>query len=53
LPVCDSLHSDRSRKGASFETVSLDVTPRVTLGLLKQGGRWAVTHEHHSFTDKT
>ena len=26
---------------------------RLTIGLRKQGGRWAVTHEHHSFTDKT
>ena len=26
---------------------------RLTIGLRKQGGSWAVTHEHHSFTDKT
>ena len=26
---------------------------RLTIGLRKQNGRWAVTHEHHSFTDKT
>ena len=26
---------------------------RLTIGLRKQDGRWAVTHEHHSFTDKT
>jgi uncharacterized protein (TIGR02246 family) len=26
---------------------------RLTIGLRKQGGRWAVTHEHHSFTTKT
>ena len=26
---------------------------RLTVGLRKQGGRWVVTHEHHSFTDKT
>ena len=26
---------------------------RLTIGLRKQSGRWAVTHEHHSFTDKT
>jgi uncharacterized protein (TIGR02246 family) len=26
---------------------------RLTIGLRKQGGHWAVTHEHHSFTDKT
>jgi len=26
---------------------------RLTIGLRKQGGGWAVTHEHHSFTDKT
>ena len=26
---------------------------RLTIGLRKEGGRWAVTHEHHSFTDKT
>jgi uncharacterized protein (TIGR02246 family) len=26
---------------------------RLTIGLRKQHGRWAVTHEHHSFTDKT
>jgi ketosteroid isomerase-like protein len=24
---------------------------RLTVGLRKLGGRWAVTHEHHSFTD--
>ncbi|MGK2955730.1 MAG: nuclear transport factor 2 family protein [Solirubrobacterales bacterium] len=23
---------------------------RLTLGLEKNGGSWAVTHEHHSFT---
>jgi uncharacterized protein (TIGR02246 family) len=26
---------------------------RLTIGLRKQHGRWTVTHEHHSFTDKT
>ena len=26
---------------------------RLTIGLRKQGGRWVVTHEHHSFTDKS
>jgi ketosteroid isomerase-like protein len=26
---------------------------RLTIGLGKQRGRWAVTHEHHSFTIKT
>jgi uncharacterized protein (TIGR02246 family) len=26
---------------------------RLTIGLRKHGGRWTVTHEHHSFTDKT
>lgn len=26
---------------------------RLTIGLRKQRGRWTVTHEHHSFTDKT
>ena len=26
---------------------------RLTIGLRKQGGRWVVTHEHHSFTDTT
>jgi uncharacterized protein (TIGR02246 family) len=25
---------------------------RLTIGLRKQDGRWAATHEHHSFTDK-
>ncbi|MFJ6095719.1 YybH family protein [Williamsia muralis] len=24
---------------------------RLTIGLRKQGGRWTVTHEHHSFAD--
>ena len=24
---------------------------RLTVGLRKQGGRWIVTHEHHSFSD--
>jgi uncharacterized protein (TIGR02246 family) len=24
---------------------------RLTIGLRKQGGRWVVTHEHHSFPD--
>jgi ketosteroid isomerase-like protein len=26
---------------------------RLTVGLRKLSGRWAVTHEHHSFTDTT
>jgi uncharacterized protein (TIGR02246 family) len=26
---------------------------RLTVGLAKAGGRWTVTHEHHSFTDTT
>jgi uncharacterized protein (TIGR02246 family) len=26
---------------------------RLTLGLRKAGGRWIVTHEHHSFPDPT
>jgi hypothetical protein len=26
---------------------------RLMIGLHKLRGRWAVTHEHHSFTDKT
>ncbi len=26
---------------------------RLTVGLRKQGGRWVVTHEHHSFSDAT
>jgi uncharacterized protein (TIGR02246 family) len=26
---------------------------RLTVGLSKKGGRWIVTHEHHSFPDKT
>ncbi|GAA2796415.1 YybH family protein [Crossiella cryophila] len=26
---------------------------RLTLGLTKTGGRWSVTHEHHSFTDRS
>src|ERR1700761_2578349 len=34
-----------------------DRTPRqrlrLTIGLRKTGGRWVVTHEHHSFTDTT
>jgi uncharacterized protein (TIGR02246 family) len=25
---------------------------RLTIGLRKDGGRWIVTHEHHSFPDK-
>jgi len=25
---------------------------RLTIGLRKDGGRWLVTHEHHSFPDK-
>ncbi len=28
-----------------------DVRLRITFGLRKQGGRWVVSHEHHSFTD--
>ncbi|HEX6103651.1 MAG TPA: SgcJ/EcaC family oxidoreductase [Alphaproteobacteria bacterium] len=24
---------------------------RLTIGLRKQGGRWRIAHEHHSFTD--
>lgn len=26
---------------------------RLTIGLRKQGGRWVVTHEHHSFPDES
>ena len=26
---------------------------RLTLGLRKEGGRWVVAHEHHSFTDRS
>jgi uncharacterized protein (TIGR02246 family) len=26
---------------------------RLTIGLRKQGGRWIVAHEHHSFTDRS
>jgi uncharacterized protein (TIGR02246 family) len=26
---------------------------RLTLGLRKEGDRWVVAHEHHSFTDKS
>lgn len=26
---------------------------RLTVGLRRQAGIWTVTHEHHSFTDKT
>jgi uncharacterized protein (TIGR02246 family) len=25
---------------------------RLTIGLRKEGGRWVVTHEHHSFPDR-
>ena len=26
---------------------------RLTVGLRREGGRWVVTHEHHSFPDKS
>jgi ketosteroid isomerase-like protein len=26
---------------------------RLTAGLRRDGGAWTITHEHHSFTDKT
>ena len=26
---------------------------RLTVGLRKEGGRWVVSHEHHSFTDRS
>ena len=26
---------------------------RLTIGLRREGGRWVVSHEHHSFTDKS
>jgi uncharacterized protein (TIGR02246 family) len=26
---------------------------RLTLGLRREGGRWVVAHEHHSFTDRS
>ena len=37
------------------EELKQDLTRRLrlTIGLRKQGGRWVVTHEHHSFTDTT
>jgi uncharacterized protein (TIGR02246 family) len=30
-------------------TADLDLRLRLTIGLRKDGGRWVVTHEHHSF----
>lgn len=30
-----------------------DTRLRLTLGLRKEGGRWVVAHEHHSFPDTT
>jgi uncharacterized protein (TIGR02246 family) len=30
-----------------------DIRLRLTIGLRKNGERWAVTHEHHSFPDKS
>ncbi|MFG2449403.1 YybH family protein [Streptomyces sp. NPDC048512] len=30
-----------------------DMRLRLTLGLRKEGGRWSVAHEHHSFPDDT
>jgi uncharacterized protein (TIGR02246 family) len=30
-----------------------DLRLRLTIGLRKDGGRWIVTHEHHSFPDKS
>ena len=29
-----------------------DIRLRLTVGLRKEGGRWVVSHEHHSFPDK-
>ncbi|HYH31059.1 MAG TPA: nuclear transport factor 2 family protein [Pseudonocardia sp.] len=26
---------------------------RITFGLRKEGGRWQVVHEHHSFPDES
>ena len=26
---------------------------RLTIGLVRRAGRWTVTHEHHSFPDRT
>ena len=28
-----------------------EIRLRLTLGLRKEGGRWTVAHEHHSFPD--
>jgi uncharacterized protein (TIGR02246 family) len=30
-----------------------DLRLRLTIGLKKEAGRWVVTHEHHSFPDKS
>ncbi|NEB31209.1 SgcJ/EcaC family oxidoreductase [Streptomyces sp. SID14446] len=30
-----------------------DMRLRLTVGLRKEGGRWSVAHEHHSFPDDT
>jgi ketosteroid isomerase-like protein len=37
------------------EEFEADPTPRLrlTVGLRKEGGRWVVSHEHHSFTDRS
>jgi uncharacterized protein (TIGR02246 family) len=34
-------------------TAAPDRRLRLTLGLRREGGRWVVAHEHHSFTDRT
>jgi ketosteroid isomerase-like protein len=30
-----------------------DTRLRLTIGLGRDGGRWVVSHEHHSFSDKS
>ncbi len=30
-----------------------DIRLRLTIGLRRDGGRWVVSHEHHSFSDKS
>jgi uncharacterized protein (TIGR02246 family) len=50
--------------GGCFEIVELEVTAgadvafahallRLTVGLRREGGRWVVAHEHHSFPDES
>jgi hypothetical protein len=52
LLTLEGLHPGRDHPTRVSRVIAL-VLARLTIGLRKADGRWAVTHEHHSFADAT